>query len=104
MAFRDENGRITIDEIAAASDIRHIESAKEHLSLALNLLTTMNNKTLECSGKTGASISEACVTLQKQVQQLLEASSVTQERIDNVVKKYEKIDSDLKDLMNNGGN
>ena len=103
MAFRDENGRITIDEIAAASDIQHIEAAKEHLTTACNMLTGMNNKALDFSGKTGTSVSEACMALQKQVNKLLEASGITQQKIDGVVKKYEKIDSDLKALMNNGG-
>lgn len=104
MAFRDENGKITIDEIAAASDIKHIEAAKEHLKIACNLLTTMNNKAIDFSGKTGTSVSDACIALQKHINKLLEAGNVTQKNIECIVKKYERIDSDLKELVNNGGN
>ena len=61
MAFKDENGKITIDEIAAASDIKHINEAKEHFSAAYDLLSQMINMASEFSGKTGPAIVEASI-------------------------------------------
>ena len=41
MAFKDANGRITIDEVAAQKDIASIRAAMEHLNTADVLLTQM---------------------------------------------------------------
>ena len=99
MAFRDENGKITIDEIAAASDIRHIESAKEHMATALNMLTNMTNQASNFSGKTGESIVFACNKLQKQIMNTIVESEKAIDNIKQTIKKYEQIDRNLKDII-----
>ena len=51
MAFKDANGRITIDEVAAQKDISNINAALEHLLTADSLLTQMINIASEFSGE-----------------------------------------------------
>lgn len=101
MAFKDQNGKITIDEVAALSDIKHIKEAEVHFSTAYDLLSQMINMASEFSGKTGESIVEASRNLQKQIKAMMDASDYTTQRIHSIVKKYEQIDADLKKLMEN---
>lgn len=101
MAFKDSNGKITIDEGAAQKDITNIKAATEHLSAANRLLTQMINIASEFSGETGKAIVDALGELQKQVNQMMDYSFNTISAINSVVKKYEQIDRELKSLINN---
>ena len=86
MAFRDENGKITIDEQAAQQDIKNL---KEIIALAS-----------EFSGNTGTVITETALQLQKQIQGTIDNIDTTSQNIDMTVKKYQAIDSALKDTIN----
>lgn len=44
MAYRDENGKITIDDVAAGEDIRKIERAQAILQNALQSLRAARQK------------------------------------------------------------
>ena len=101
MAFKDANGRITIDEVAAQKDISNINAALEHLLTADSLLTQMINIASEFSGETGKAITETSHVLQKQLRALIDYSKRTTGSIDRVVSKYEQIDRELKELISN---
>ena len=101
MAFRDANGRITIDEVAAQKDINAIRAAMEHLSTADNLLTHMIHMASEFSGETGKALVDTCAQLQKQIRSLNNFSENATIAIDKTIKKYEQIDRELKELINN---
>ena len=100
MAFKDSNGKITIDEVAAAKDVANIRAAYEHLATAEKLLSQMINIASGFSGNTGKSIAQASVTLQKQVRLMMEYSDNTVKSIQYVIRKYEEIDRSLKELIN----
>lgn len=101
MAFRDANGRITIDEVAAQRDIANFRAAIDHLRTADTLLTQMIGIASEFSGETGKAIVEACSELQNQIRSLISYSEQTTVSIDKVIRKYEQIDRELKELINN---
>lgn len=101
MAVKDANGRITIDEVAAQKDINAIRAAMEHLSTADNLLTYMIYMASEFSGETGKALVDTCAQLQKQIRSLNNFSENATIAIDNTIKKYEQIDRELKELINN---
>ena len=107
MAFKDQNGKITIDEVAAQNDIKRIAAAEEHLRVAENYLVQMENLASDFSGKTAESIIQACQTLRSKVALMITKSEYTSTKIKYVLCKYEAIDRELKNLMNsdigNGG-
>ena len=100
MAFKDANGRITIDETAAQKDIANIKAATEHLHNADTLLTQIIKTASEFSGETGKAVVETSSELQKQVRSLISYSEASTASIDRVVRKYEQIDRELKELIN----
>ncbi len=100
MAFKDSNGRITIDDIAAEKDIANVRAANEHLIIAEKLLSQMITISSGFSGNTGKSISEASALLQKQVRLMMEYSDNTVNSIHAVIRKYEEKDRQLKELIN----
>ena len=101
MAFKDANGRITIDEVAAQKDIASIRAAMEHLNTADVLLTQMIHTASEFSGETGKALIDACSELQKQIRSLNNFSENATIATDKTIKKYEQIDRELKELINN---
>ena len=52
MAFRDENGKITIDEQAAQQDIKNLNRSKESLTTAIDHLKEIIALASEFSGNT----------------------------------------------------
>lgn len=100
MAFKDENGRITIDEIAAQQDIRNLNKSKESLSTAIEHLKEIVALAAEFSGNTGTAIGETALQLQKQIQATIDSVDTTSNNIDSTIKKYQAIDAALKDAIN----
>ena len=99
MAFRDENGKITIDELAAGQDIRNLRKAKEDLDAAVATLKEMAAVASEFSGNTGTAITESSLYLQKQIQLTLTTIDTTIENIDTTIKKYQAVDRGLRDMI-----
>ena len=100
MAFKDANGKITIDEVAAQRDIANIRASIEHLDVVDRLLTQMIQSASEFSGDTGKAIIDSCSSLQSQIRMMRDYSDRTAISIDSIIKKYEQIDRDLRDIMN----
>lgn len=96
MAFRDQNGRITIDEVAAQQDITRIQSAVESLQAADRLLEQISAQAAEFSGLTGTAILETAEEFSQAVRAVEEAAQETSETIRAVVQKYQAIDQSLK--------
>ena len=80
MAFRDANGVITIDDEAAAADVRNLTAAIEHFDIVLSMINQMETMT---AGFKGNSL-----------------TALTVDTINHVVEKYHAIDRQLKDLIN----
>lgn len=100
MAFRDENGKITIDEQAAQQDIKKLNRSKESLTTAIDHLKEIIALASEFSGNTGTVITETALQLQKQIQGTIDNIDTTSQNIDATIKKYQAIDSALKDTIN----
>ena len=100
MAFKDQNGQITINEIAAQKDIRNLQKSKENLYAAISDLKEIIGLASEFSGNTGVVITETTLLLQKQMETTISFIDDTTENIDSTVKKYQAIDSNLKDIIN----
>ena len=58
MAYRDYNGKITIDEVAAGSDVRKISAAIRKLEAARDAANRMVQEAASLKGQTGAAIEE----------------------------------------------
>lgn len=100
MAFRDENGKITIDEVAAQSDIKSLAVIKEHLQAALNYISQIERESADLSGNTATVISETAQQLQAQIKSMMSEIESTSENIDGTVRKYQLIDHNLKNAIN----
>lgn len=99
MAFKDANGKITIDEVAAQKDIAQIEAAVEHFESSVDMLSQIINLSTSFSGETGKAIIETTLQIQKQVKSMIDYSLKTKNAIGYVVKKYEEIDKNLKNII-----
>lgn len=102
MAFKDENGKITIDEIAAQNDIKSIEIAIERLEEARSSIVEIKYKSACFSGKTSVSITEASEQLIKKYDAVISQLKETKEKISSTVYKYQQIDSQMRDLIDGG--
>ena len=96
MAFKDENGRITIDEIAAERDVLQLYKSKQALEDALNLVKQIKIEASEFSGITGETISDSSDHIQTQIDELISETETTIETIQQAVSKYQAIDADIK--------
>ena len=70
MAYRDENGKITIDDVAAGEDIRKIERAQAILQNALQSLRAAQTEGANSKGQTAQAIYDKSQELINQIQRL----------------------------------
>lgn len=99
MAYRDENGKITIDEIAAGEDIKKIESAQAILQNALQSLKAAMTEGTNSQGQTALAIYEKAQELTSQIQRLDRNLEETTNYIRHVLAVYQAKDQALKALM-----
>lgn len=96
MAFRDEQGRITVDEIAAGEDIRNLKLAQESLRDTGSRLRQVAAQAGEFSGGTGTAIMDVAGNLAGEVHTLADRAQQAAELIEATVQKYQAIDQALK--------
>lgn len=101
MAFKDENGRITIDESAAYNDIYNLRKSIESLTEALNMITAVEARTSDFKGKTAESLNGATSSIAKKIKAMINNTEETINFISSTVYKYQKIDEDIKNQINN---
>ena len=70
MAYRDENGKITIDDVAAGEDIRKIERAQAILQNALQSLRAAQTEGANSKGQTAQAIYDKSQELINQIQSI----------------------------------
>lgn len=99
MAFIDANGKITIDDEAAAADIRNLTDAIERFEVVLSMINQMETMTENFKGNSVAALAESYLVLRTRIKQLMQHSSDTIETIRRVVEKYHLIDKKLRDLI-----
>lgn len=101
MAFKDANGRITIDEVAAQKDIANIRATIQYLQAARDSLNEIMYQSQSFSGRTAVGIEESSLQLIKEYDKMIHQLNDTVTNITNTVEKYRKIDEDLKNYINN---
>lgn len=107
MAYYDENGRITIDEVAANNDINKLKKTKESLEIALRYINQIKVLEDEFQGNFVAPMNSAFVELEKGITELISIIEALSLAIDKTVKKYRQIDDSLAktivSTLNDGG-
>ena len=99
MAFKDANGMITIDDEAAAADVKNLTAAIEHFDIVLSMINQMETMTAGFKGNSLSALTESYIILRTKIQALKQDSSETIDTINHVVEKYHQIDRQLKDLI-----
>ena len=100
MAFKDSNGKITINEIAAQKDISNIEAAIDDLKAARDSLNEIKYQAQSFQGKTAVAMEESSVLMVSKYNALIDQLETTKSLISETVEKYRKIDENLTKLIN----
>lgn len=104
MAFRDADGKITIDENVAEKDIKQLRLSIEHMETAIRELQEIVVQADEFSGNTGTQIKTAGIGLINEIKKSIQESELSIEQIKMTVNKYQRIDAEVKNIINNGTN
>lgn len=99
MAYIDENGKITIDELAAGEDIKKIEQAQSILQDATRSLKAAQTEGANSKGQTAQAIYEKAQELINQIQRLDSNLEETTNYIRHVLALYKAKDEYLRNLM-----
>lgn len=102
MAYRDESGKITIDEAAAQADIQKIMKAQEILSAALNALKAAQAEAENAKGQTAQAIWNKAAEVIAEINRLDSNLEETMAYIRKVVAIYKAKDAALKVMMESG--
>lgn len=103
MAFKDANGRITIDEAAAQKDISNIRAAIQDLQAARDSLNEIMYQSQSFAGSTALGIEGSSRQLINEYDRLIGQLQGTVATISSTVEKYRKIDDELKNYIYNRG-
>ena len=95
----DENGKITIDDVAAGEDIRKIERAQSILQNALQSLRAAQTEGANSKGETAQAIYDKSQELINQIQRLDSNLEETTNYIRHVLAVYKAKDEMLKAIM-----
>ena len=95
MAYRDGSGAITIDEIAAANDIRRIQEAEGYLAQSRSVILQLMDLAERMTGQTADAIRDKAYELQTQVDRLNNQLVESRQLINATVKRYQQIDAQL---------
>ena len=108
MAFYDENGKITIDEVAAQKDVNNLEQLNEILNGIMDTMGQIELMASEFDSETNKGIIEEGMSIKLSLKNLSTQTTLTSDFIKNVVRKYQAIDKNLREAFNStngtGGN
>ncbi len=99
MGFKDSNGQITIDEMAAQKDICNLSQSAESLNSALENINQIISVSAEFKGNSAAAINENAVILKRRIETLISEISESAEYIKNTVSRYQLTDGNLKTFI-----
>jgi len=100
MAYYDESGKITIDEVAAQRDIAKIKEICDVLRESRASMRRIYEQSSEFKGKSVIAISEVSNKFLGKYDKLIAELEETADYIRATVAKYQKIDEQLKNVMN----
>lgn len=96
MAYVDESGRITIDEQAAARDIKRLRESAQVLKDSRAAIRSLKSKAGELEGQMSAAILEKAQAMEKRLTQMIDKLEETASYIQKTVNKYEQLDREIK--------
>lgn len=99
MAFRDQSGKIMIDEVAAQRDISNLRNLSESLNHLDGFIEQINLMALEFNNEINREMIEECITIRKKVSSISESTEFIIELINKTVDKYQQVDEQLKNLI-----
>lgn len=100
MAYRDENGTITIDEIAAAKDIKRITEAIAILEESRRTLSKLSkHAATDGKGKTAAAAEAVSNELIKRINAMISNLNETKAFIKKTVEHYQYLDQQIKAII-----
>ena len=95
MAYRDGSGAITIDEVAAANDIRRIQEAESYLAQSRSAIVQLMDLADSMTGQTSDAIRDKAYELQTLVDKLSSQLVQSRQLISATVKRYQQIDAQI---------
>lgn len=99
MAYKDWNGNITIDEVAAEADIRKAAEAEVILREAESVLKALAIEAEEFQGDTARAIAEKTQELLMSIGRILANLENAQSYTRQVVVRYRKLDQEIKEAL-----
>ncbi len=96
MAYRDYNGQITIDEVAAKNDVRRINEAISKLEASKNSMNQLIQQSNEMKGATAQAIEAKASELKRQIEALINTLNQEAYAINQTVAKYKRLDQEVK--------
>lgn len=99
MAFKDWNGNITIDEVAAEADIRKAAQAVAILKETESALKILLAETDGSQGRSIDAISTKGTEMLASVRKLISNLENMQSYTKQVIAKYRKLDREIKEMM-----
>ena len=100
MAFRDQNGKITIDEVAAQQDIQKLATAINALETARRSITHLIQQAENEQGETSIAVVEKATELKTEIEETISRLSETSDLIKKTVAQYQLIDQQIRDAIN----
>lgn len=95
MAYRDGSGAITIDEVAAANDIRRIQEAESYLAQSRAAIIRLMDLADSMTGQTSDAIRDKAYELQILVDRLSSQLVQSRQLISATVRRYQQIDAEI---------
>lgn len=102
MAYRDHNGKITIDETAAKRDVQRINASVAKLEAARNSVNHLMQQSSAMKGQTGQAIAAKSGELQKKLDDLIVDLRREVIAINQTVAKYKRLDQEVKAAIQRG--
>lgn len=95
MAYRDEDGNITIDEVAANSDIRKLRASMEKLKEASNAIAQFIAQAENGEGSTTNAMIEKANAIMNKIKWVMGLMEEVINLIQKTVSKYQEIDRQI---------
>lgn len=96
MAFKDQNGKITIDEVAAKNDILRIESAINSLNNSRQAINNLIHQATNGQGQASTAVIEKASEMRGQIDDMVRRLKETSSFISQTVSYYQKLDMQIK--------
>ena len=96
MAFKDQNGKITIDEVAARNDILRIESAINSLNNSKQAINNLIQQAANGQGQVTTAIIDKAAEMRNQIDEMVRRLNETSSFISRTVSHYQQLDQQIK--------